>query len=93
MHLFPYILGKSCAISTASTSLMIKSINKKSINEIKNIFYIFSNMFIENKTDLEFDKNQYILKNLLYVKEYPSRVKCVTLPWNILYNVLLKKHA
>ena len=84
-------LGKSCAISTASTSLMIKLIEKKSIIDIKKIFYIFSNMFIENNINLNFKRDELILKNLIHVKKYPSRVKCVTLPWNILYNSVLKK--
>ena len=34
-------LGKSCAISTASTSLMIKLIRGKSIFEAKKIFFCF----------------------------------------------------
>jgi nitrogen fixation NifU-like protein len=85
-------LGKSCAISTASTSLMIKTIKNKSLYDIKKIYFIFSNMFTSNKLNLNLDNDCFILRNLLYVKKYPSRIKCVTLSWNIMYNMLLKKH-
>lgn len=85
-------LGKSCAISTASASLMIKLIENKSIFEIKKIFFTFSNMFIDNGFIMSFKKEELILKNMLYVKKYPSRIKCATLPWNILYNIILKKN-
>ena len=85
-------LGKSCAISTASTSLMIKTLEGKSLPEIKKTFFNFSNMFINNNFSSRFSENELILKNLINVKQYPSRVKCVTLPWNILYNMIIRKY-
>lgn len=85
-------LGKSCAISTASTSLMVKLIKGKNIRDIKKFFFIFSNMFIDNNINISFAKRYLDLENLSYVKQYPSRIKCVTLPWNILYNIVIKEN-
>ena len=69
--------GEACAISTSATSIMIRLLIGKSVDEVKNILINYKNM-IEEK---EYDKN--ILKDLnIYdnISKQPNRIKCALLP-------------
>jgi len=70
--------GEACAISTASTSIMLKYIIGKSIDDAKRFVQNFMNMVNE----LEYDKNllgEAIAFDEIYKQE--NRKGCVTLPY------------
>ncbi|MBU5437289.1 SUF system NifU family Fe-S cluster assembly protein [Tissierella sp. MSJ-40] len=76
--------GSGCAISQASTSIMIDLIKDKNINEVGDILETFLKMIRkemqdENKLDLLGDA--FYLRN---ISNMPARVKCVVLPWHSL---------
>jgi nitrogen fixation NifU-like protein len=83
--------GQGCAISMASTSLMLEAIQGRSLTETQEIFKNFHQMML---SDRQFDENyQAILAKLEIlkgVKQYPARVKCATLAWHTL-ELLLKR--
>lgn len=83
--------GEGCAISKASTSIMIDQIKGKSLDEAKEI----SNLFIklirkENLSDMEKESlgDAIALEN---ISNMPGRVKCATLPWYTLKEIDLKQ--
>ena len=80
--------GEGCAISIASTSLMLEWIKGKSINEIEAFIPQFRTLVLEGKG------NQEQLGKLMAfsgVHHYPIRVKCATLPWHTLHAALNQK--
>ncbi len=84
-------IGSGCAISMASTSIMTELIKGKSSLSAKNIINAFLNMIksgSELKTnDLNEDQKIKIM-SLSGVKQYPMRVKCVTLAWHTLISAI-----
>jgi nitrogen fixation protein NifU and related proteins len=75
-------VGKGCAISTASASLMTESLKGKTIDEAKAIFDKFHEaLTVDGKA---FDSSLGKLAVLSGVKEFPSRVKCAVLAWHTL---------
>jgi len=82
--------GKGCAISQASASLMTQTVKGKSRAEIDAIYQSFHRMVMDEATPAELDKLGK-LAVLSGVKEFPSRVKCATLPWHTLMAALNKK--
>lgn len=84
-------MGQGCAISQASTTIMIDKIKGKTVveaKEIADIFLKFVRREIKEEDLKEQDKEKLgdalILKN---VANMPSRVKCATLPWNTILAV------
>lgn len=82
-------VGKGCAISMASASLMTEILKGKSEQEARALFDHFHAMCTEN----EFDPNEANaadpdaverLQVLSGVREFPIRVKCATLAWHTL---------
>lgn len=79
--------GVGCAISQASTSIMIDLIKNKTIDEAKNLVDIFLKLI--RKTDLsETEKNllgdAVALEN---ISNLPGRVRCATLSWYTLKDI------
>lgn len=75
-------LGLGCAISTASTNMLIDTIVGKSVDEAKEIVDIFFKMLSgEEITDDERDMigDAEILE---MVANMPARIKCATLSWH-----------
>lgn len=70
--------GEACAICTSSTSIMIKSIIGKTIEEAKEIYFNFLNM-IDEKEYNEKVLEEAIVYNDIY--KQPNRKKCALLPW------------
>lgn len=71
--------GESCAICTASTSLMAESVvNKTTADAIAQARRVREAMKSPGDADLG------ELNSLLAIRAYPMRVKCVTLPWHAL---------
>lgn len=70
--------GEACAISTASTSIMIKNMIGKSINEVLNYITNFEAMLNEeNYEDVDF--NEAVVFDETY--KQGNRKTCVTLPY------------
>ncbi len=86
--------GSGCAISMASTSIMIESVKGKSLEVAKKIIVEFLNMIKNTKEiklkDLDEDQKTKIM-SLSGVKQYPMRVKCATLAWHTLTSAIDKK--
>ena len=70
--------GEACAICTSSTSIMIKSIIGKTLEEAKEIYSNFLNMIDEHEYNEEI-LEEAIVYNDIY--KQPNRKKCALLPW------------
>jgi nitrogen fixation protein NifU and related proteins len=79
--------GCGCAISVASSSLMIDHLKGKSINEIKKIFAEF-HIMVTGKEQMGDFQHLGKLEALKGVAEFPARVKCATLAWHTLIAAL-----
>ena len=83
-------IGHGCAISQASTSIMIDTLKGKTIEEAKQIIQIFINMIKrETKDEEELRKleDAIAFKN---ISNMPARVKCALLAWHTLEDLLNK---
>ncbi len=69
--------GESCAICRASASLLCEQVPDQEIEEFTNTRHWLERALISSE---ETDGPQ-ALHALLGVRKYPSRIKCVTLPW------------
>ena len=85
-------LGHGCAISQASTSIMIDTLKGKTIQEAKDIIKIFIAMIKrEELNDEELEK----LEDAIYFKNVsnmPARVKCALLAWHTIEDLLEKNN-
>ena len=82
--------GHGCAISQASTSIMIDTLKGKTIEEAKEIISIFIDMIKrETKDEDELQKleDAIAFKN---VSNMPARVKCALLAWHTIEDILSK---
>jgi len=82
--------GHGCAISQASTSIMIDTLKGKNINEAKEIINTFIGMIKrETKSEEELKKleDAIAFKN---VSNMPARVKCALLAWHTLEDMINK---
>lgn len=83
--------GHGCAISQASTSIMIDTLKGKSISQAKDIIKTFIEMIkreTTNEEELEKLEDAIAFKN---VSNMPARVKCALLAWHTLEDMLNKK--
>lgn len=80
-----YFDGEACAISTASTSVMLKEIIGKTKEEAINIINNFNNMINEKEYDESMMKESLAF-NEMYKQE--SRKTCATLPYKALYKII-----
>ena len=82
--------GHGCAISQASTSIMIDTLKGKNVKEAKDIIKTFIGMIKrenESKEDLEKLEDAIAFKN---IANMPARVKCALLAWHTLEDILNK---
>jgi len=70
--------GQGCAISTASASIMTGELIGKTAEQAEEIFNNFHAVVTGGESDVDIGK----LEVLSGVKDYPTRVKCATLPWH-----------
>ena len=80
--------GHGCAISQASTSIMIDTLKGKTIKEAKQIIETFIGMIkreITDEKELEKLEEAIALKN---VSNMPARVKCALLAWHTMEDML-----
>ena len=83
--------GHGCAISQASTSIMIDTLKGKTLDEAKEIIKTFIGMIkreITDEEELEKLEDAIAFKN---VSNMPARVKCALLAWHTIENILDKK--
>ena len=80
--------GHGCAISQASTSIMIDTLKGKTIEEAKQIIETFIGMIkreITDEAELEKLEDAIAFKN---VSHMPARVKCALLAWHTIERML-----
>lgn len=84
--------GHGCAISQASTSVMIDTLKGKTIDEAKEIIQTFIAMIkreITDEDELQKLEDAIAFKN---VSNMPARVKCALLAWHTIEDVLNKNN-
>ena len=82
--------GVGCAISQASTDIMIDLMRGKTVEEAQRLAELFTSMIKREVTDdaaLEELDEAIALKN---ISNMPARVKCAVLAWHTLEDVLKK---
>ncbi|MGG7142530.1 Fe-S cluster assembly sulfur transfer protein SufU [Clostridium nigeriense] len=82
--------GQGCAISQASTSMMIDLIKGKSKEEALKLVETFISMIkreIDDEDELEALEDAIVLKN---ISNMPARVKCAVLAWHTLKEAMEK---
>ena len=82
--------GHGCAISQASTSIMIDTLRGKTINEAKEIIETFIGMI---KREITSDEELRKLEDAIAFKNIsnmPARVKCALLAWHTIEFMLEK---
>ncbi len=83
--------GHGCAISQASTSIMIDTLKGKTIEEGREIIKTFIGMIkreITDEDELKKLEDAIAFKN---VANMPARVKCALLAWHTIENMLNEK--
>ena len=80
--------GHGCAISQASTSIMIDVLKGKTIKEAKEIIKTFIDMIKrETKSEKELEKLEEAIA-FRNVANMPARVKCALLAWHTIEDML-----
>ena len=82
--------GHGCAISQASTSIMIDTLKGKTLEEAKEIIKAFIGMIkreITDEAELEKLEDAVAFQN---VSHMPARVKCALLAWHTIEDILNK---
>ena len=84
-------LGNGCAISSASTAMLIDLIKGKTIDEAKEKVEIFFKM-MGQKEKLNSEEMKKLGDAVLmeYVANMPARIKCATLSWHSLKVIIDK---
>ena len=80
--------GHGCAISQASTSIMIDTLRGKTIDEAKEIISTFISMIkreIKDEEPLEILEDAIAFKN---ISNMPARVKCALLAWHTIEKMI-----
>lgn len=83
--------GHGCAISQASTSIMIDTLKGKTIEDAKEIIRTFIDMIKRETTDEEQLKKLEDAIAFKNVSNMPARVKCALLAWHTLEDILNNK--
>jgi nitrogen fixation NifU-like protein len=82
--------GHGCAISQASTSIMIDTLKGKTIEEAKEIIKTFIEMIKrETKSEEELEKLEDAIA-FRNVANMPARVKCALLAWHTIEDMIAK---
>jgi nitrogen fixation NifU-like protein len=82
--------GSGCAISRAAASMMTTSVKGKTVAEAEALFDRFHRMLTGNGADpAELGK----LAVFSGVCEFPTRIKCATLPWHTVHAALTGREA
>lgn len=85
--------GHGCAISQASTSIMIDTLIGKTVEEAKQIVQTFIEMIKREETNEENLKRLEDAIAFRNVSNMPARVKCALLAWHTIEDILKEKEA
>ena len=85
--------GHGCAISQASTSIMIDTLKGKTVEEAKEIIKTFIEMIKRETTDEEELKKLEDAIAFKNVSNMPARVKCALLAWHTIEDMLNKNDS
>ena len=77
--------GQACTISTASTSIMTRLLEGKTIEEAKEIINNFFNMVYEEDFDEDLLEDAIVFET---VSRQPNRINCATIGWRGLSEIL-----
>ncbi len=80
--------GHGCAISQASTSIMIDTLRGKTVEEAKDIVRTFIEMIKRETTDEEQLKKLEDAIAFRNISNMPARVKCALLAWHTIEDML-----
>ena len=83
--------GHGCAISQASTSIMIDTLRGKTIDEAKEIIKTFIEMIKKEITDEKQLKKLEDAIAFRNIANMPARVKCALLAWYTIEDILNKE--
>lgn len=83
-------LGHGCAISTASTNMLIEAVKGKNIDNVIKILNTFFDMMKSNKVEDYYVDILGDIVSLHFTNDMPARIKCATLPWHSM-DIILKK--
>lgn len=79
--------GYGCAISQASTSIMIDLVKGLTLEEAHDIADLFLRMIQKDATEQEIEKLEEAIA-FQNISNMPARVKCAVLPWHTLKQAL-----
>ena len=85
--------GQGCAISQASTSIMIDTLKGKTVEEATEIIKTFIEMIKRETTDEEELKKLEDAIAFKNVSNMPARVKCALLAWHTIEDMLNKNDS
>ena len=80
--------GEACAISTSSTSILLKILIGKTIDEALNIINEYENMIKEKEYDEELLGEAIVYSD---IAKQPNRKKCALLTWEGIKEVLERR--
>jgi nitrogen fixation protein NifU and related proteins len=86
--------GQGCSISQSSASMMSEAVKGKTRHEIDELTAQFRAMMsLDGQVDLDLDPDRPgavlgDLEALQGVRQYPVRIKCASLGWNVLLDAL-----
>lgn len=86
-------MGRGCAISKASASLMTAAVKGKTVDEAERLFQAFHSMIISDVTAPVDAQGLGKLVALAGVRQFPSRTKCASLAWHTLHAALTSPAA
>ncbi len=73
------VIGRGCAVSTASGSILAELVKGHTVEEARQIAEIFKRMMHGEDPPAEADLGD--LEALTGVRQFPVRIKCALLPW------------
>lgn len=74
--------ARGCAISVASASMMTELLKEKTLEDAEAVFERFNTQLTAKEALVLADDDE--LSALMGVRDFPTRVKCATLPWHTL---------
>ena len=79
--------GEACAISTSATSIMIRKLIGRSVEEVRKILTNYQNMIMEKDFDKELLGELSVYDN---ISKQPNRIKCALLPMEAINKMLME---
>jgi len=81
------VIGRGCAVSTASGSMLAELVKGRTIEEARRIAELFKRVMHGDETPHEVDLGD--LEALTGVRQFPVRIKCALLPWVTLLDAIV----